>query len=158
MWRAITCFGRTRGWRVPAWVATTRFGHELLPASMRSNCITCHQRPADDLHAGFPENCGECHSSQQWLPATLDHDPWFRFDRHHPAGDCSSCHQQNNWKEYSCYGCHEHSEAGIRREHLEEGIRDFNNCVECHRSGNEHEIVGRRGERRKHDREEHDDD
>ena len=40
---------------------------------------------------------------------------------------------------YTCYGCHEHSRSKIREEHLEEGIRDYENCVECHRSGDEDE-------------------
>jgi hypothetical protein len=26
---------------------------------------------------------------------------------------------------------------------VEEGIRNFDNCVECHRSANEHDIKGR---------------
>ena len=34
---------------------------------------------------------------------------------------------------YTCYGCHEHSQARVRAEHVEEGIRNFENCVECHR-------------------------
>lgn len=34
---------------------------------------------------------------------------------------------------YTCYGCHERTAANIRREHIEEGIRKFANCVECHR-------------------------
>ncbi len=36
---------------------------------------------------------------------------------------------------YTCYGCHAHSRSGIREEHLEEGIYRYENCVECHRSG-----------------------
>ena len=51
----------------------------------------------------------------------------------------------------------------IRREHIEEGIRDFDNCVECHRSADEHDIRGRSGERaggreNGHDRKQRDDD
>lgn len=38
------------------------------------------------------------------------------------------------WHELlACHGCHEHKEAKVRAEHLDEGIRDFRNCVECHR-------------------------
>jgi cytochrome c2 len=53
--------------------------------------------------------------------------------------------------------------AKIRREHIEEGIRDFDNCVECHRSADEHDIRGRGGERDgkkdgKRGRKDHDDD
>jgi hypothetical protein len=45
----------------------------------------------------------------------------------------------NDYKKYTCYGCHEHTPANIRREHVEEGIRNFDNCVECHRSGDKDE-------------------
>jgi len=56
---------------------------------------------------------------------------------------------------YTCYGCNEHSPANIRREHTEEGIRNFDNCVECHRSASEHDIRGGDG---KHEGDEEDED
>jgi hypothetical protein len=34
--------------------------------------------------------------------------------------------------------CHEHSPSRIASEHLEEGIRNYNNCIKCHRSASEH--------------------
>jgi len=36
-------------------------------------------------------------------------------------------------RQYTCYGCHEHSLSNITRKHVEEGIRNFANCVRCHR-------------------------
>jgi hypothetical protein len=59
-----------------------------------------------------------------------------------------------DYSRYTCYGCREHTLANIRSEHVEEGIRQFDNCVECHRSGNKHEIKGGkegRGEGREDD-------
>lgn len=47
--------------------------------------------------------------------------------------DCVTCHKGGVYSTYTCYGCHEHTPAKIRAEHEEEGIRDFENCVECHR-------------------------
>jgi hypothetical protein len=38
---------------------------------------------------------------------------------------------------YTCYGCHEHQVAGITAKHARKGIRDFTNCVACHRSAKE---------------------
>ncbi|HTM77081.1 MAG TPA: hypothetical protein VL133_05590 [Devosia sp.] len=38
---------------------------------------------------------------------------------------------------YTCYGCHEHQVAGITAKHTRKGIRDFTNCVACHRSAKE---------------------
>ena len=67
------------------------------------------------------------------------------------ANACLSCHAPHNSaaikparllaknEEDTCYGCHEHSRSKIREEHLEEGIHDYENCVDCHRSGDEDE-------------------
>lgn len=62
-----------------------------------------------------------------------------------------------DYSRYTCYGCHEHTPDNIRREHIEEGIRDFDNCVECHRNADEHDIRGRGNETREGGREEKDD-
>ena len=140
-----------------------KFSHQLFPANLRNDCAGCHrqQRPADQLHPQLAENCAACHRTDGWRPATFAHDQYFHFDRHHPA-DCRKCHQNaRKFSEYTCYGCHEHTPAGIAREHRKEGIRNFENCVECHRSGDEHDIRGRgrEGERRREGRRrDHDDD
>jgi hypothetical protein len=65
-----------------------------------------------------------------------------------------TCHVRNDYSRYTCYGCHEHTPDNIRRKHVEEGIRQFDNCVECHRSGNKHDIKGGKegdGDKREHD-------
>ena len=64
---------------------------------------------------------------------------------------CSTCHVGNDYSRYTCFGCHEHTPSNIRAKHEKEGIRNFENCVACHRSasgGNEREG---RSERRKKD-------
>ena len=72
---------------------------------------------------------------------------------------CITCHIENVYTDYTCFGCHEHSRSGIRAEHLEEGIRNWENCVKCHRSGDEDEIVGdRHQDRGRGGEREHDDD
>lgn len=45
----------------------------------------------------------------------------------------------NDYTSYTCYGCHEHSRSNIKEEHVEEGIYEYENCVECHLSGDEDE-------------------
>ncbi|MCB1048910.1 MAG: hypothetical protein KDC10_17095, partial [Calditrichaeota bacterium] len=151
-----TCH-QTSGW-TPA-----TFDHRLLDAAVADACADCHDtnRPDNDLHRQSAIACRDCHTTDAWKPATFDHDRWFRFDRHHPA-DCATCHPNSSaFSDYSCYGCHEHSRSRIAGEHLEEGIRNFENCAECHRSGDEHDIQrGRRGERDTGRRsgEHHDDD
>ena len=61
-----------------------------------------------------------------------------------------TCHTGNDYSRYTCYGCHEHTPAKIRSEHQEEGIRDFENCVECHRSADK-DSMERKGSREKKD-------
>ena len=110
-------------------------------AGRSGSCTACHKpdRPDDTLHREAKNACSDCHVTTAWKPADFDHEQWFRFDRSHPA-DCNSCHNNpRDYRQYSCYGCHEHSKRSVAAEHREEGIREFSNCVECHRSSNEDE-------------------
>ena len=118
-------------------------GAEIGPAS--ANPVSTDRDPTEDAPSPgttpmvrFARSCQTCHGDEAWRPATFDHAKLFRFDRHHPS-DCINCHQENDYSRYSCYGCHEHSPAKICEEHWEEGILEFENCVECHRSGDENE-------------------
>lgn len=108
------------------------FSHGLLKASVRDTCSSCHAAPKDSVHRDLKAECSTCHETRAWKPATLDHGPFFVLDRDHQA-PCETCHKNNDFSRYTCYGCHEHSEAKVRREHLKEGIRNFQDCVECHR-------------------------
>jgi len=134
------------------------FSHELLKVSVRERCAGCHAAPQDTLHRGVRDECGACHRNTAWKPATFEHERHFVLDRDHQA-PCETCHRNHDYGRYHCYGCHEHSEAKVRAEHLEEGIRDFTDCVACHRDprvepqrgrGGDHERRGERG--REHER------
>ncbi len=116
-----------------------QFNHALLQADARKQCQSCHTSPKDSLHQQITGNCSQCHSQQKWVPASFDHDKYFALDRDHNV-KCATCHVRNDYSRYTCYGCHEHSPEKIRREHIEEGISDFKNCVECHRNANEDDI------------------
>ncbi|MBI5056136.1 MAG: hypothetical protein HZB61_05940 [Nitrospirae bacterium] len=111
----------------------------IAPAVIRdnsiSNCLSCHQRPFDTLHQNN-QSCNQCHSTNSWRTARIDHAQFFRFDRNHNS-DCKTCHQSGNYKEYTCYGCHEHSPSKIQRKHQKEGLFSYQNCSACHPSGNE---------------------
>jgi Class III cytochrome C family len=128
------------------------FSHGLLQVAVRENCASCHAAPQDTLHRGVKTECSTCHGSKAWKPATFDHGQHFVLDRDHEA-PCETCHKNNDHSRYTCYGCHEHSVAKIRQEHVEEGIRDFENCVECHRDPRvePEKPGGRERERRKKD-------
>ncbi|MBL7809610.1 MAG: hypothetical protein JNN28_17450 [Saprospiraceae bacterium] len=141
----------TEGWKLSA-----KFDHNMLVAADKSNCAQCHEKPIDALHGSTKENCDKCHSTNQWKPATFDHDAYFVLDSEHNVA-CAICHKNNNYAQYTCYGCHEHTASNIRSEHIEEGIYNFNNCVSCHKSADEDDVKseGRSG---KHSREDNDDD
>ncbi len=109
------------------------FSHELLKPATRERCADCHVAPTDALHRQVEGNCQQCHSATRWKPATFEHDRLFLLDRDH-AAPCETCHVRSDFSRYTCYGCHEHTPSGIRAEHAEEGIRDLEDCVRCHRS------------------------
>ncbi|MBF0190977.1 MAG: class III cytochrome C family protein [Magnetococcales bacterium] len=115
------------------------FKHEWLPVAQREQCVACHKdkTPVDSLHRQTLGRCGQCHSVERWKPATFDHRRSFVLDKDHDA-KCMVCHPKDDYNRYTCYGCHEHSVRKIRDEHLEEGIRDFERCVLCHRDADEH--------------------
>ncbi|TAJ55236.1 MAG: class III cytochrome C family protein [Nevskiaceae bacterium] len=137
------CHGEHQG--ADAKRALRTFSHQMLQPGLRSQCASCHARPEDALHRQVGETCAQCHGQTAWSPATFEHDRYFLLDRDHNVA-CATCHVGQNFSRYTCYGCHEHSPAGIRAEHEEEGIRDFQRCVKCHRGADEGEAHGRHGD------------
>lgn len=140
------CHVGHKGWGLAA--AEARFVHSVLPEAIRADCAGCHasDRPQDALHAPLEAGCGSCHGTAGWKPATYDHDRYFRFDRNHPAR-CADCHPATgDFKGYSCTGCHEHALPKMISEHREQQVVELEKCARCHRSGDEHDILGGRGE------------
>ena len=128
-----------------AWLPA-HFDHALLAVAARDRCETCHNAPTDRLHRQIQGHCKSCHQTTAWTPATFDHDKFFVLDRDHNT-TCDTCHKNSDYSRYTCYGCHEHSQAKVRAGHVEEGIQNFENCVECHRNpGVEPEKQGRGGQ------------
>jgi hypothetical protein len=131
------------------WIPAT-FDHALLAKATLDRCESCHRPPNDPFHGQVGGACAECHSPLQWKPSTFNHDRFFVLDRDHTVA-CATCHTNQDFKHYTCYGCHEHTPANIRAEHEEEGIRDFADCVACHRSAEGE--PSERGGGREHDEE-----
>ncbi len=102
-------------------------------------CASCHAEPS--YHAGlFSGPCENCHTNGTWRPANYDaaaHTFPLRHGNRTPNA-CQVCHPAT-LTDYTCYGCHEHTPSGIAREHREEGIVAFENCVRCHPTGREDE-------------------
>jgi hypothetical protein len=127
-----------------SWKSGVKFDHNMLTVADKNNCASCHQKPKDSFHASLKDNCNACHSTDKWTPANFEHDSYFVLDRNHNAS-CTTCHKGKGYETYTCYGCHEHTVNNILSEHREEGISNINNCVSCHRSGNEHDIESGEG-------------
>lgn len=127
---------KPEGWK-PA-----SFDHNVLAKPILERCEACHKAPNDRQHSNIKGNCAMCHTPQHWEPSTFDHAKHFILDGDHDTA-CATCHVGDNYRAFTCYGCHEHRPEEIRAKHLEEGIRDFENCVRCHRSAQEEPGEGR---------------
>ncbi|MBL0310048.1 MAG: hypothetical protein IPP77_10320 [Bacteroidetes bacterium] len=122
-----------------SWKSTGMFNHDMITGVDKTNCTSCHQKPTDSFHQLLQDNCDKCHSTSKWKPSTFDHSSYFILDKDHNA-ECITCHTNNNFSSYTCYGCHEHSENKIISKHQKHGISNFSDCASCHRSGDEHDI------------------
>jgi len=102
------------------------------------DCVNCHA--ANDIHNGaFGSQCGTCHKPTTWSQTILgEHIFPITHRNEGRLIECQVCHNPN-FSTYTCFGCHEHNPAEIEQKHLEEGIRSFQNCVNCHPTGREHE-------------------
>ncbi|MDH3973078.1 MAG: cytochrome c3 family protein [Deltaproteobacteria bacterium] len=105
------------------------FSHKNVTATP---CADCHKGPKDELHTTAGNDCKACHSTKKWKPATIDHDRYFPLDKEHRVA-CNKCHETKNYKVYTCMNCHVHATRGIISEHREEGIREYRDCLRCHR-------------------------
>ncbi len=133
----ITChkehLGKTTSGRV------VQFSHGMIGIGNTGKCADCHQKPMDVVHQPVSQDCMQCHKENNWSSSEIDHADYFKFDRDHKP-DCSTCHPDADYSQYTCYGCHEHSLRKIERKHVKEGIPDYNDCADCHASGDEHDI------------------
>lgn len=99
---------------------------------LRTDCVACHDEPA--FHTGlFGPDCASCHTTTAWTPAQFNGPHTFPLN-HGGGATCATCHP-SSLTAYTCYGCHEHEEGDILEEHLDEGIRDIQNCAACHPGG-----------------------
>jgi hypothetical protein len=110
------------------------FAHSLLQPALQGKCESCHAVPLTPVHRLITSGCAQCHMVSGWKPTTFAHDRFFKLEGDHNAA-CTTCHLGGDFKRYTCYGCHEHQPEPIRALHAEEGIRNIDNCVRCHRSG-----------------------
>jgi len=103
-------------------------------------CAACHAEPV--YHAGlFPDQaCSVCHTTAAWSPARYADPHTFPMDHGEEENTCADCHQPN-LTTWTCYTCHERAE--VEEEHIEEGIFNYSDCLECHPTGQEDEAEDR---------------
>jgi len=85
-------------------------------AGTPANCFGCHQKDftgttnPNHVQAGFPHDCGVCHSSVAWSPATFNHSTFTNFPLTgaHVSVPCASCHVNGNYGAIptDCASCH----------------------------------------------------
>ena len=98
------------------------------------NCRACHAE--DDAHDGaYGRECGSCHTAQGWDDVTFDH-AVFPLDHgsEERKATCETCHPQGT-DAYTCYGCHEHTQAEVLGQHEGRSLADLQDCLRCHPGG-----------------------
>jgi len=99
-------------------------------------CVACHAEPK--VHLGrFGTDCQACHSTSTWRGAVFQH----KFPLNHGGGKhttraCATCHTaQDDFRSYTCYGCHRHDPEKTEEKHWKKGIVEIQNCAGCHPTG-----------------------
>ena len=91
-----------------------------------TNCNACHAKK--DPHAGqFGTDCGACHKTSGWLPATFDHNlAAFKLTGKHIQVACTGCHINGVFKgtPTNCNACHAKNDA--------HNGQYGSNCGSCH--------------------------
>ncbi|HEY5269060.1 MAG TPA: hypothetical protein VII97_01895 [Anaerolineales bacterium] len=95
-----------------------------------SDCDSCHA--AQDNHNGqFGTDCGLCHSTSGWLPATFDHSrSGFPLTGAHTSLNCSQCHSGGGFGGLSSAYVACHAEPAVHA-----GVFGTD-CAQCHNTSN----------------------
>jgi hypothetical protein len=105
-------------------------------------CISCHQSDYDNAAAGFSTDCTRCHNTTGWSGANFNHTAFFPIASGTHAGRwnaCADCHTNStNYAEFSCLGCHPHSDK-TKTDGDHQGGNGYsynsNACYNCHPDG-----------------------
>lgn len=111
------------------------FKHNLLSETIVSNCVSCHLKPADDLHQQLNTTCKACHNTEDWKRTVkFDHNMLTVSDKN----NCVACHQKPADKLHkplssSCIDCHSSDKwTPATFDHDLLSTVDKNNCASCH--------------------------
>jgi hypothetical protein len=102
-------------------------------------CFECHDEP--ELHLGqFGLKCQRCHVTSAWTPAHLNYHNFPLDHGRDSQSECSTCHLAN-YQTYTCYSCHDHEPGQILALHKAKGVVQIEDCVSCHPTGSEEDLV-----------------
>jgi hypothetical protein len=122
--------------------------HESGYMNTPTECYACHQPEYDNstnpnhIAAQFPTSCQDCHNTNDWVPATFDHDGlYFPIYTGEHAGEwnqCIDCHEvPSNYSVFTCISCHEHNQIDMDDKHsdVQGYIYESGACLSCHPDG-----------------------
>ncbi|KAA6456497.1 hypothetical protein DYQ86_25530 [Acidobacteria bacterium AB60] len=106
-----------------------------------AQCYSCHTSDfintnnPPHVKLGLPKDCGQCHSTSDWLNATFNHNTTsFPLTGAHTNVACAQCHTNNNYNgslPTNCYGCHQADFTGTTNpNHVAAGYPT--DCTVCH--------------------------
>ena len=111
-----------------------------------TTCYACHKTDytgitnPNHVAAGFPTTCSTCHTTTVWTGATFTHSQFPINSGHHARAwtSCADCHTNaNDYKVFSCTGCHQHDKASVDSHHrsVRNYVYNSANCYSCHPNG-----------------------
>ena len=106
-------------------------------------CSVCHSSEfksttnPNHVALNFPETCDSCHSQDNWLGATYNHQQYssFALSGAHATLECQTCHPGGRYKGTSsnCYSCHAKDfQKATSPSHIALGYSTA--CATCHGS------------------------
>lgn len=155
------CHTTTPGWQ-PAEFPIHNDYYELQGAHVNIDCASCHEGNYNDTpntcfgchesdynqtdnppheSAQFPTECETCHTQNEWVPSTFDHDGQYfpiYSGKHNNKWDlCSDCHvDAGNYLVFSCLTCHLQPETDGEHEGVNGYSYNSDACYACHPTGN----------------------
>ncbi len=114
-----------------------QFKHDLLTENARNNCLNCHAKPTDNLHAQISSACISCHNFEGWKSATFNHAMLLAADKN----NCAACHKKpkdamHASSDANCNQCHTTTKwVPSTFDHASYFVLDGNHntkCAVCH--------------------------
>jgi hypothetical protein len=131
--RASRCVAVTRGSSARTAIVTAVSRERAQSASPAIARLRIERPIRTTAHAGMPLTCENCHTTNAWRPAALDHARFFPLEGAHRTLQCDSCHRGGVFAgtPSQCVGCHQANyNATSNPNHAQSGFPTT--CDNCH--------------------------